>query len=225
MPSTAITRRAFRRGMVRRCAQAPAAASSASASRCCRVRRKVDSDGTAPVTPSPASVASSASAAHSAIAVNERAPASAAHTARPTMAGSRWRIPRRHRGSAIPPSTVSRPAPSQADDCARSARWPMAGSVSDDGEGRAWSLASDPAGVATAMITPRAMPALLPPPARPWQATQQPSERTLPTPCHGACPRDDRSATQSENLGGGVSARAETGRLCAPSGRRIWRCA
>ena len=47
---------------------------------------------------------------------------------------------------------------------------------------RAWSLASDPAGAATAMTTPRAMPALLPPPARPWQATQQPSERTLPTP-------------------------------------------
>ena len=35
------------------------------------------------------------------------------------------------------------------------------------------------------MITPRAMPALVPPPARPWQATQQPSERTLPTPWDG----------------------------------------
>jgi hypothetical protein len=41
-----------------------------------------DTDGTAPVTPSLARVSSSASAAHSAIAVNDRAPASTAHTAR-----------------------------------------------------------------------------------------------------------------------------------------------
>ena len=133
--------------MVRRCAQAPAAASSASASRCCRVRRKVDSDGTAPVTPSPASVASSASAAH----------------------------------SAIPASIVSRPRrprPTTARD-QPGGRWPGQSVMTAR---RAWSLASDPAGVATAMITPRAMAALLLPPARPWQATQQPSERTWPTP-------------------------------------------
>jgi hypothetical protein len=49
----------------------------------------VDSEGTGPLTPSLARVSSSASAAHSAIAVNERAPASTAHTARPKMITSR----------------------------------------------------------------------------------------------------------------------------------------
>jgi hypothetical protein len=45
----------------------------------------VDSDGTTPVISSASLVAGSASAAHSAIAVNERAPASTAHSARPKI--------------------------------------------------------------------------------------------------------------------------------------------
>jgi len=56
----------------------PVRSSKASASRRCRVRRNVDSEGTAPVTPSTRRVCSSASAAHSAIAVNDRAPATTA---------------------------------------------------------------------------------------------------------------------------------------------------
>jgi hypothetical protein len=69
--------------------QAPAASSRASASRCCRVRRNVDSHGTTPVTPNASKVAWSASAAHSAMAVNDRAPASTAHSARLKIAASR----------------------------------------------------------------------------------------------------------------------------------------
>ena len=109
MPSTAITRRRSGPGAVRWAAHRPARSSKASASRRCRVRRNVDSEGTAPVTPSPARVSASASAAHSAIAVNERAPASTAHTASPKITASRWRTPRRCRGSVTLASTASSP--------------------------------------------------------------------------------------------------------------------
>jgi len=65
-------------GLVAWWAKVPVRSSKASASRRCRVRRNVDSEGTAPVTPSTRRVCSSASAAHSAIAVNDRAPATTA---------------------------------------------------------------------------------------------------------------------------------------------------
>jgi hypothetical protein len=68
-------------GAVRWAAHSPPSASNASASRRCQVRRNVDYDGTGPLTPSLARVSSSASAAHSAITVNERVLASTAHTA------------------------------------------------------------------------------------------------------------------------------------------------
>jgi hypothetical protein len=87
----------------------PARSSNTSTSSRCKVRRKVDSDGTAPAAPSLARVSASASAAHSAIAVNEPAPASTAQTASPKIAASRWRTPRRCRGSATLPSTASTP--------------------------------------------------------------------------------------------------------------------
>jgi hypothetical protein len=74
---------------VRCWAQAPAASSRASASRFCKVRRNVDSLGTTPVTPSASKVAWSASAAHSAMAVNDRASARTAHTARPRITANR----------------------------------------------------------------------------------------------------------------------------------------
>ena len=89
LPSTAIIRLPPAAGAVRCWAQLPAASSRASASRCCKVRRNVDSQGTAPVTPSASRVPWSVSAAHSAIAVNDRAPASTAHTARLKMTASR----------------------------------------------------------------------------------------------------------------------------------------
>ena len=84
-----MTRRPPGPGVVRCAAQLPASSSKASASRRCKVRRNVDSEGTTPAAPSTRSVSGSASAAHSAIAVNERAPASTAHTARPRIAASR----------------------------------------------------------------------------------------------------------------------------------------
>jgi hypothetical protein len=55
-----------------------------------------------------------APAARSAIAVNERAPASTAHTASPKITASRWRTPRRCRRSATLASTASRPGESSA---------------------------------------------------------------------------------------------------------------
>src|ERR1035438_7468750 len=66
LPSTAITRRDAGAGAVCCCAHSPARLSNASASRRCRVRRNVDSDGTVPAPPSLARLSSSASAAHSA---------------------------------------------------------------------------------------------------------------------------------------------------------------
>jgi hypothetical protein len=75
-------------------------------------------------TPSRARVCSSASAAHSAIAVKERAPASTVHTAGPKITASRWRTPRRCRGSAALASTASRPGGSSTAASARSATWP-----------------------------------------------------------------------------------------------------
>jgi hypothetical protein len=132
-PGTAMTRRCFGPGLVACCAQVPARSSRASASRRCRVLRNVDSDGTAPVTPSTRRVCWSASAAHSAIEVNERAPATTEHNARPKITVSRWRTPRRCRGSAILASIASNPGCSAATSPASSTRWPTAGSISDDG--------------------------------------------------------------------------------------------
>ena len=92
----------------------------------------VDSHGTAPAAPSSARVTSSASAAHSAIAVNERAPASTAHTARPRIVTSRWRTPRRARGSATPASTDTTVARSPPTPSTAARRWQIAGSIGDD---------------------------------------------------------------------------------------------
>jgi hypothetical protein len=158
-----MTRRPPGPGAARWAAHRPASSSKASASRRCNVRRKVDSEGTAPVTPSPARVCRSASAAHSAIAVNERAPASTAHTARPKTTTSRCRTPRRCRGSATLASTASKPGGPSRPPPAKSARWPMAGSIGEDDRAGIGSPGSAQAGVVTAMITPRAVPALLHP--------------------------------------------------------------
>jgi len=84
-----MTRRCPGPGIVACCAQALARSSKAPASSRCRVRRNVDSEGTAPVSPSMLRVCSSASKAHSAIAVNDRAPATTAHNASPKITASR----------------------------------------------------------------------------------------------------------------------------------------
>jgi hypothetical protein len=85
------------------------------------------------------------------IAVNERAPASTAHTASAKITASRWRIPRRCRGSATPASIASRPGGSSAASLARATRWQQ--QHQSVMTGRAWFLGSDLAGVVTAMIT------------------------------------------------------------------------
>jgi hypothetical protein len=112
--------------------QPPAALSRASASRLCRVRRKADSDGTVPVAPSASRVAWSASAAHSAIAVNDRAPARTAHSARPRVTASRCRTPRRALGSGTAASAGSSRPRSGSRDCTAAGNWPIAGSIRDD---------------------------------------------------------------------------------------------
>jgi hypothetical protein len=110
----------------------------------------VDSHGTAPVTLSLARIWSSASAAHSAIAVNDRAPASTAHTAIPKITSSSCRMPQRCRGSAALASNAGGPSPAWPQD-APGSRWQ---GQSVKMTRRAWSLGSDP-GVRTAMITPQ----------------------------------------------------------------------
>ena len=75
-------------GWLRASDHSPRLSSSAWASSDCSTRRNVDSHGTVSQIPSLASVARSASAAHSAIATNERAPASTAHNANPNTAAS-----------------------------------------------------------------------------------------------------------------------------------------
>ena len=114
-------------------AHAPAASSRASASRLCRTRRNVDSHGTAPVTPSPSKVAWSASAAHSAIATKDRAPASTAHTARARITAIGCRTPRRALGSGNAASNGRMPVPSRPSARAAASNWPIAGSIGDDG--------------------------------------------------------------------------------------------
>src|SRR6185312_15394428 len=100
------------------------------------VRRIVDSHGTAPPIPRPARVASWVSAAHSAIAVNDRAPASTAHTASARITARitarRCRTPRRARGSATAASTDRTVARSPSRPSSAANRWQNTGSTGDD---------------------------------------------------------------------------------------------
>ena len=74
------------------------------------VRRKVDSLGASPVTPSFANSAGVAAAAHSAMATNERAPAMTAQAAIARIPGSLCRTPRGLRGSDTVCSAASNAA-------------------------------------------------------------------------------------------------------------------
>ena len=100
---------------------------------------------------------SSVSAAHSAIAVNDRAPASTAHTA----SARRCRTPRRARGSATAASTDRTVARSPSRPSAAANRWRNTGSTGDD-DAAGMVPRSDQAGVRTAMINSWAMPVPLP---------------------------------------------------------------
>ena len=113
LPSTAITRRPpSRTTRVRICA--PTTASSSSPSVRVNTRRIVASHGRrAPLIPSRASTPDSASATHSPIAVNERAPARTAANATASNGANRCRTPRRARGSVTCSNSSSRPGRSR----------------------------------------------------------------------------------------------------------------
>jgi hypothetical protein len=135
LPSKAITRRPAIM-VVRSHIHAPISWSNSFGASRCRQRRMVDSDGIGPVTPSRASTPGAASAAHSAIATNERAPASVAASATASTPGSAWRFPRGLRGSGT--FAISSSKPSGA--AGTSANSPSSGSdsstrdkVGDDG--------------------------------------------------------------------------------------------
>jgi hypothetical protein len=90
--------------------QAEMAPSTASASTACKFRRIVDSLGANRPSPSRTRIPTGRSWAHSAIAVNVRAPASTAQTPTARIATNPCRTPRRGRGSGTAASAPSRSA-------------------------------------------------------------------------------------------------------------------
>jgi len=109
LPSSAHTRRRSRAGMpastARAASCAPAhmlsASSTAAGSSCWSSLRMVDSCGTRAPIPSRSNTTCPVSWAYSAIATNERAPASTAHALTSSTASTPWRTPRAARGSGI----------------------------------------------------------------------------------------------------------------------------
>lgn len=95
-------------GSVRAVAQPPIAESSLSPSSRCNVRRRVDSHGDYPPASSAARICPEALAAHSPIAVNDRAPAKTAPTANARIVVIECRTPRRLRGSGACASAASK---------------------------------------------------------------------------------------------------------------------
>jgi len=147
--------------MVRRWAQLPTASSRPSASRAYRVRRNVDSKGIRPVTPSASLMAWSASAAHSAIAVNDRAPASTAQCQGQDHPQAAPNSPARPRIEGRRPAPAATAPPRRP----RTAGRPPTGQRQGRSEmmtQRACRPSSDPAGVGTAMIASGAVPPPLP---------------------------------------------------------------
>ena len=127
LPSTAITRRRPGLGAVRWAAHSPASASKASASRCCKVRRNVDSDGTGPAHPQPGQGLLIGVGGPLGDRGERARPASTAHAASAKMTTSRCRIPRRWWGSVTLASSASSPGGSSQAPSARSASWPKTG--------------------------------------------------------------------------------------------------
>jgi hypothetical protein len=141
-PSTAIAQR--RRlpdvpaALTRPDSQAPIAVSNASPVNAESARRTVDAFG-API-PIPRKVPSTASAAHSAIAANDRAPETTAHTDTNRIAENRCRTPRFLRGSGTDSNTSSNPARVSGVTSPSGVRWRDKAAIGDD----------DPAGTARA---------------------------------------------------------------------------
>ena len=143
-------------------AQPPAAASRASASRACKVRRNVDSDGTTPVTPSASLVAWSASAGP--FRDRRERPGAGQHRAQRQAQDSCQPVthtPARpgigHRGQhRQQPAALLLQAPGDGDQTGQSQG--QSGMMTQ----RAWPLSSDPAGAGTAMIASGTVPAPLP---------------------------------------------------------------
>ena len=169
-------------GAVRCWAHAPAASSSASASRLCSTRRNVDSHGTTPVTPSPSKVAWPASAAHSAIATTT-APLPAPRTPPgpgppPPDAAPRGALS----DQGTRPATAER-LPSRPRARAAASNWPTAGPIGDDGAaGMAPRKRSGRCRNRHDHFPGRARAATAPSPACRELPPLQPV-KTLPTPC------------------------------------------
>jgi DDE_Tnp_1-associated len=140
LPSTATARRRAWSWRSRSASQAPIAVARASASRRARVRRMVASAGTPKQpgacwrAPRAARTGWGASAAHSAIAVIDRAPASTAAAASPKIASSEWRRPRAARGSGTRARQASRRGASVSWSWRGSVRasWVSAAGIGDD---------------------------------------------------------------------------------------------
>ena len=138
LPSTASTIRRPGRRRAASCdlTHAPTAASKAAGSTAVSTRQMVARSGTAPGRPSRARSRGGASAAHSAIAAYDRAPASIAHTTMARTGARAYRIPLGSRGSGTCARASSRPSGAAAAT-ARSPRpsgasWPAASTVGED---------------------------------------------------------------------------------------------
>jgi hypothetical protein len=137
LPSTASTTRPpGRRAASCALTHAPRARSSGAGSTAVSTRQIVTRSGTVLPSPSLARSRGGASAAHSAIAAYDRAPASTAHTATASTGASRYRRPRRSRGSGTCPSASSRPSGAAAAATGpwrlSRASWPPASTVGED---------------------------------------------------------------------------------------------
>src|ERR1022692_92015 len=123
-----------RRAAARAVIHMPRARSRAAGSTAVSTRQIVTRSGTAPGRPSPALSSGPASAAHSAIAANDRAPARVAQTATARTGTRSYRTPRGSRGSGTcasasssPPGTAPAGPPQESPS-----RWPAASTVSED---------------------------------------------------------------------------------------------
>lgn len=156
LPSTATAWRTPAR-LVWPAAQEPSTASSFSLLRFCRVLRTQVSLGGHRTTPSAASTCGEALPAHCPIAVNERAPASTAHSATPRIAEIECRTPRRARGSGTPDNARSRPPPEIPWPSAAATRWATTGSIGEDTE-LGMAPRENHTASGTVMITPGSCP-------------------------------------------------------------------
>jgi hypothetical protein len=137
LPSTASTTRSSgRRAASCALTHAPSARSSAAGSTAVSTRQIVTRSGTVRPSPRLARSRGGASAAHSAIAAYDRAPASTAHTAMASTGTSRYRRPRGSLGSGTCPRASSRPPGAVTATAGprrlSAASWPPASTVGED---------------------------------------------------------------------------------------------